>query len=116
MSILDGLPDIINSALSDVFRDATLTRITNGASDGRGGYTETTTTDACKALVTDYTSYQRGSLGIPTNERKVLVLAATLESGMAPRPGDRITIQGRAWSVIEVSSDPANATYECRSK
>lgn len=116
MSILDGLPAIIGAALSDVFRDATLTRVSPGTSDGRGGFTNTTVADACKALVMDYTSFQRGSLGIPTNERKVMILASTLNSGMAPKPGDIVTIQGRAWSIIEVTSDPANATYECRGK
>lgn len=116
MSILDSLPAAIGAAMSSVFRDAILTRISARVSDGRGGFTNTTATDACKALVTDYTSYQRGTLGIPTNERKILILASTLAGGMAPTPGDTLTIQGRTWSVIEVSSDPANATYECRSK
>jgi len=114
MSILDSLPGIISSALSDMFRDATLTRVGPGASDGRGGYTETTTTDACKGLVTEYTAWQRQALGIPASERKILLLAATLTA--APKPGDRVTIQGKAWSVVDVTSDPANATYECRSK
>jgi len=116
LSILDSLPSIIGNALSDMFRDATLTRITKGASDGMGGYAQTTATDACKALVTEYTAWQRQALGIPSNERKILILAATLNSGMAPKPGDRITIQGREWSIVEVSSDPANATYEARGK
>lgn len=116
MSILDSLPDIISGALSDVFRDATLTRITPNVSDGRGGYTQTTTTDACKALVTEYTAWQKQALGIPANERKILILAATLNSGLAPKPADTVTIQGRTWSIVEVGSDPANATYECRGK
>lgn len=116
MSILDSLPSIIGNALGEVFRDATLTRRDANVSDGRGGFTTSTTTDACKALVMDYTSYQRGSQGIATNERKVMILASTLASGMAPKGGDTITVQGRAWSIIEVTSDPANATYECRAK
>lgn len=116
MTILDSLPETIGAALSSVFRDATLSRVSARASDGRGGHAETITTDACKALVTEYTAWQRQSAGIPANERKILVLASTLASGMAPRTGDEITIQGRAWSVIEVSSDPANATYECRAR
>lgn len=116
MTILDSLPSIIGAAFSDIFRDATLSRVTRGASDGRGGYAQTTTTDACKALVTEYTAWQRQSAGIPANERKILVLASTLESGMAPKTGDMLTIQGRVWSIVEVSSDPANATYECRGK
>lgn len=116
MSILDSLPSIISGALSDVFRDATLTRITASTSDGMGGHAQTTTTDACKALVTEYTAWQRQALGIPANERKILILAASLNSGLAPKPGDTLTIQGKVWSVVEVNSDPANATYECRGR
>jgi hypothetical protein len=114
LSILDSIPAAIGAAFATVFRDAVLAHISGRVADGRGGFTNATTTDACKALVTDYTSYQRGTLGIPTNERKILMLASTLTT--PPAPGDAITIQGRAWSVIEVASDPANATYECRAK
>lgn len=116
MSILDSLPATIGAALSGVFRDATLSRVSARVSDGRGGWTETITSDACKALVTDYTAWQRQAAGIPANERRILVLASTLESGMAPKTGDALTIQGRTWAIVEVSSDPANATYECRSR
>lgn len=116
MSILDSIPAAIGAAMSSVFRDATLTRMGARTSDGRGGGATIKTTDACKALVTDYTTFQRGSLGIPTNERKILILASTLAGGMAPQPEDTINIQGRTWSIIEVSSDPANATYEARAK
>lgn len=116
MSILDSLPATIGSAFSSLFRDATLSRVSTRVSDGRGGWTETIVSDACKALVTDYTDWQRQAAGIPASERRIIVLASTLESGMKPKTGDEITIQGRAWSIVEVTSDPANATYECRSR
>jgi hypothetical protein len=116
MSILDSIPATIGAAFNDIFRDATLSRVTPGTSDGMGGYAQTIITDACKGLVTEYTAFQRQAAGIPSNERKVLVLASTLASGLAPKPGDRLLIQGRTWSVVDVSSDPANATYECRAK
>jgi hypothetical protein len=116
MSILDSIPATIGAAFANVFRDATLTRVSGRTSDGRGGYSQTTTDDACKALVTEYTAFQRLSAGIPANERKILVLATTLANSAPPATGDTITIQGRTWSIVEVSSDPANATYECRGK
>lgn len=114
MSILDSIPGIVSAALSDVFRDATLTRVSVSISDGMGGHAQTTATDTCKALVTEYTAWQRQALGIPANERKILILAATLTA--APKPTDKLTIQGKTWSVVEVASDPANATYECRGR
>lgn len=114
MSILDSLPATIASAMSPLFRDATLHRITGRTTDGRGGFTNTVTDDACKALVTEYTAWQRQAMGIPANERKILILAATLDG--APKPSDKITIQDRTWSIVDVGSDPANATYECRGR
>lgn len=116
MSILESLPATIASAMSSIFRDATLHRITGRVSDDRGGFTNTATDDACKALVEDYSQWMTapGGGGIPAGERKILILAATLSA--APKPTDTITIQGRTWSIVEVKSDPANATYECRGK
>lgn len=116
MTILDSLPGTINSALGGMMRDATLTKVSARTSDGRGGFTNTTTTHTCKALVSDYSAFVRGQLGIPSNERKVLVLAASVTPAAVVAPGDKITIQGRTWDVVEVTSDPANATYEARSK
>lgn len=100
--------------MAGVFRDATLHRATGRTSDGRGGYSAGSSDHACKALVTEYTAWQRQAMGIPANERKILILAATLDG--APKPSDKITIQDRTWSIVDVGSDPANATYECRGR
>lgn len=116
-SPLDSIPASINAAFSSIFRDATLSKPGARTTDGRGGATlGAATTYACKGLVDDYTAFQRQALGIPANERKIIILAAGIASAAVPVPGDSLTIQGRTWSVVEVKSDPANATYEVRGK
>ncbi|HPE48702.1 MAG TPA: hypothetical protein PLR76_09900 [Hyphomonas sp.] len=115
MGILDDVPGIIAGAAGDLlFKDAVHTRTTARTSDGRGGFTETTANATVRALLTDYTAFQRLSLGIPSNERKILVLGHGLDP--VPVPGDTITYEGYAWSVVETSRDPAKAVYECRCK
>lgn len=115
MGILDDIPGIISGAAGDLlFKEATHTYTTARASDGRGGYTETTSTATVKALLTDYTSFQRLALNIPANERKILVLGHGIDP--VPKPGDTITYEAYAWSVVETSRDPAKAVYELRCK
>jgi hypothetical protein len=114
VSILDSLPAAVNAAMASLFRPAALKGTVTRVSDGRGGFEEVFSVHACRALVTDYTAYQRAAGSIPADERKVLVLAASIADGRVPRPSDTITIQGRVWDVVEVTSDPANATYEAR--
>ncbi len=115
-NLLTGLDKLISDIAGPLlFESATLTRAGSRSIDAETGQTfETTETEACQALVTDYTAFQRAQAGIPSNERKILVLGHGLSQ--EPRPGDRIMINGYNWSVIETSRDPAKATYECRSK
>lgn len=114
VSLLDGLPATIGAAFESVFKDATLTRVSARASDGRGGFSETRASDACKALVVDYTDFQRFAGGIPAGDRKIMVLASTLTAAVSV--DDEITIDGRLWRLIEVTTDPAKAVYEARGR
>jgi len=113
MSILDGLPAEIAEALDDVFRDATLKVPSAQVSDGQGGYTSGPPTDhPCKALVDDYSDFRRLSTGIPANDRKIIILAASLSAGVAPAVGHTVSAEGRNWQIVSLSRDPAGATYE----
>lgn len=117
MSILDELPDVIADALDDVFRDATLKIPGTATSDGQGGWTTGTPTErACKALVDDYSDFRRQSLGIPANDRKIIVLAASIASGAVPAVGHTINAEGRDWLIVAMTRDPAKATYELQAR
>lgn len=113
-AILDSIRAAVGSAFTNIFDAATLYRITVRASDGRGGYAPVYDPREARALVDDYSTFLRGSLGIPAAERKIIILGASCN--VEPMVGDVLTAQGASWEVIEVKRDPAAATYECRSK
>lgn len=112
MSILDGVPATVATAVNDLFPAASLHHQTGQVSDGRGGFTPASQTQAIKALVEDYSDYIRATAGIGSNERKVMVVGHGLPH--TPNPNDIIVQGGSAWLIVEVSRDPASAIYTCR--
>lgn len=118
MGILDRIPAIVNGAIGAlVFSNATLKVPGSATSDGQGGFTAGTPTErACKALVDDYSDYRRQALGIPANDRKIIVLAASVAAGAVPAAGHTINAEGRDWLIVSVTRDPASATYELQAR
>lgn len=125
MSILADLKGVIGDALGDVFSGATLYQTAKGTSDGQGGFTAGRDDEiACKAMVETY-SDARISAGIPVADRKIIVLAASLRTGITPKNGDRIRVAAlgqkvvpsdRLWTVVNVDRDPAGATWELQAR
>jgi hypothetical protein len=118
MGILERLPAIVNGALGSlVFKDAVLKVPGAATSDGQGGFTNAAPTErACKALVDDYSDARRQALGIPANDRKIIILGASIAAGAVPAVGHVVTIENRDWSVVAVMRDPAGATYEVQGR
>lgn len=117
MSLLDALPGVFAAAFTPLFRDGTLKVPGTPTSDGQGGTIPgTPVSKACKVLVEDYSDFRRQALGIPANDRKIIVLADSIADGAVPAPGYTITAEGRDWSVISVARDPAAATYELQAR
>lgn len=115
MSILDDLPDVIAEALGDVFRPAILKVPGAQVSDGQGGWTAGPPDEhSCKALVDDYSDFRRSALGIPGKDRKIIILAASV--AVSPAVGHTIRAEGRDWSIISLTRDPAAATWEVQGR
>lgn len=115
MSILDDLPDVIAEALDDVFRPAVLLVPGSKVSDGQGGWKPGPAVEyPCKALVDDYSDMRRATSGIQTNDRKIIILAASVS--VQPAVGHAIRAEGRDWQIISLSRDPAAATWECQGR
>lgn len=115
MSILDDLPDVIAEALGDLFRPAVLMVPGNKVSDGQGGWKPGPTVEyPCKALVDDYSDMRRNTAGIPANDRKIIILAASVAA--SPAVGHAIRAEGRNWQTISLSRDPAAATWEVQGR
>lgn len=101
--------------------DATLIKVTPGARIGgnlAGGTNPTTTSHACKGFMEKQDQTSGGSFleitpGNLTREerRTVYILGASIADGAVPLGGDRVTIEGGTYQVVQVSRDPAGAVY-----
>ena len=122
MSVLDDLPDIFADALGDtVFYDAVLVRHEKPTgpayNPGVGGKTRY----ACKALVTNWSNYSMASGLVASQDRKILILAATLE--VAPQEGDDLVLSGYTHRLASVGGtapavkrDPSTSVWTCRGR
>ena len=109
-SILDGaLAKTVGKALGGVFYVATLTRLTPGVGPAWDPGAPTETAHACKGLVDTYSAYERQNTLIQAGDVKVLLLATSL--AITPTAGDKVTIRGVAYNIIDVSTDPAKAVW-----
>lgn len=124
MSIITGVAQEAYDDFGEDFEDSTLTVPGGRTSDGQGGWINTGPVDhSCKALVTDPSDYRRIALGIPATDRLVLVLGASLPSGVIPAAGHKITapdpLQGLAlktFDVIGKTGDLAAALYKLQAR
>ena len=110
-NLLTGIDKLVADIAGPLlFTSGVLVRRGAVTPDGRGGFTDADPEAyACECLVTDYTDFQRMAYGVPGKDRKILILGATV--AVKPLPGDVVVTGGRQWSIVEVSSDPAGATY-----
>ncbi|WP_312595479.1 hypothetical protein [Brevundimonas sp.] len=124
MSILDGVAQETFDDFGDDFEDGALTVPGARVPDGQGGFkTGPATVYPCLVLLTDYSDYRRQALGIPATDRQVLVLGASLPSGIIPAAGHKITAPDPAkgllpstFNVIAKTGDPAAALYKLQVK
>lgn len=116
MSILDDIPALVADVAGDlVFYDAVLTReIPGTGGDPFDPPAPTTVTYGCKAIVEGYSDYFKKNGLVDAKDRKVLVLADSLE--VTPEPGDRITVQNITFTVVTVATDPATALWEIQGR
>lgn len=100
--------------------DATLIVVTAGersASDPTAGVEEKDRGIRCKGFVDVYRESQIDGTRIQMGDRKVVLLGKTIANGtVAPKPNDRITIEGQTMKIVQdgVTRDPASATYACQ--
>lgn len=116
-----GIPDmprLIQDALGGnaAVLPAILHSVTSGTRTDITGGTKPTETDyPCRGFI-DFQNQEFQEGALVSNGRKVIVLLGNSISGgtVAPKPGDRITIEGIKYHVSndgEVDRDPASATY-----
>lgn len=117
MSLLDALPGVFGAAFAPLFRDASILTDGRRVPDGQGGFTTgTATSTPCKALVDSFSDIRKAAAGIPENDRKIIILGSTLTPGVIPTVGCRVRVDGRDWTAVGVTRDPAGATYEVQGR
>jgi hypothetical protein len=119
-SILDGsLADDIADALTSagIPFAVTITRdVPQDSPDPADPLPPITTNYPCSGWVDAYTAADLANSLILASDTKIIVVATTLTMPSPPVPGDRVTTQGKSYTVINVSSDPALATFELQAR
>jgi len=118
-SPLEGsLAKTINAAMQNLFISATLIRdeavVTSPAPEPWEPQSTAEVEYTCKAIVEMYSQRLRAEGLVDMNDRKVLILAQSLE--VTPVPGNRVTVRGITFTIIDVATDPALAVWECKGR
>lgn len=113
MSLLDGdIRALFGEVFGEFYLDGSFVSVTN-TDDGYGGYTQTTSTQACKLQVDACTERQKLEDGYTARDVRVLVLQASVTG--RPSPGNRIIAKGIEYVCGPVvTEDPASSYYEIR--
>lgn len=112
-----SLARTVGNALRSLFLDATLVQDVPvvGSPDVTFDPADPTPTSyTCKAIVEKYAERFRLEGLVEQNERKVLILSDSLS--VTPEPGNRVTISGITFTILEVQTDPATAVWECKGR
>ena len=108
------IPAIVDEALSDGLLDATLTRRTPGTRDTAditGGTQPISNTFTAKGFIEDFTERELVNMDVEIGDRKITLIANSIQNMQVPEVGDRVFIKNETWNVMRVDSDPVNATY-----
>jgi hypothetical protein len=115
-SPLEGsLAKTIGKTFNNLFLSATLSRevaIDSPAPEPGEPAQTVTQTFSCKAITEEFSDYYKLQNLVQANERKILVLADSLNT--EPKQNDKITIRNKTYTVVSVGTDPAKATWELR--
>ncbi len=101
------------------FPAVTLIKVTPGSrtpGQATGGVNATSASHSAKGIQESYRDNEIDSVAVKIGDRKVLILGATLPAGVVPVPGDRVISEGVTYSVVNVSRDPAAATYTLQAR
>ncbi len=118
VSPLLGLPATIYKSFKSIFLDATLTRDGANSGDSYDPDTAAATVYTCKAIAQAGADGTSGTDLAGVSYNTILILARSL--AVTPQPLDRIAIpiQGISGVIANdpgaVGSDPAQATWECK--
>lgn len=111
----------INKAMGPGLLPLQLLRRTPGARTSgatTSGTNPTSKSYPCRGFTDSYSDSQFDGTLIRRGDRKVLILGASLPSGITPRPGDAVVVPSEGtYEVVGIPErDPAGATYVCQGR
>lgn len=110
---------LVDENLSDGVLDATLTKFTPGTrtpSDLASGTNPTPEVFTAKGFIEDYTDRDFENTQIEIGDRRITLIANSIQNMAIPETGDRVFIEGESWNIKRVKRDPAAATYLCQAR
>lgn len=118
--LLGDLAGTIGDALIDAAIPFALTisrDVTTGGDPFDPGSGTTVTTDySCQGFVDTFSAFDVANSLVLAGDVRIIVVATTLDMPSPPSPGDRVTANGKTYSVLNVSADPALATYTLQAR
>lgn len=113
------LAGIVNDALGPLVFDQILIKISSVRDEvDPTKMVKTRVPYACKGFIDDFIDGTFKGTTIKVNDRKIVILGASLPTGIEPEPNDEITAEGETFSIASdgVLRDPAGATFECKAQ
>ena len=114
-----GIAAEIAKALGPLVFDQTLTKAAKSRDPADSTKVITVETNhACKGFIDVFTDKWVNGTTVKIDDHKIVILGASLPTGIVPEPGDKITAEGKVYVIVKdgVTRDPAGATYECQSR
>lgn len=108
----------IGKYLGPQVKAATLIKVTNGTRvSASGGTHPTSTSYAARGWVESYSDADIDGTLITRQDVKVVLLGATIASSQTPSNGDKVTIEGTTYLILNVPGrDPDSAAWECQAR
>ena len=104
----------LNQAMGSLVFDIVLIkrRDSERAQNLTGGRDSVETSYSCKGFVDDYKEYQIDGTLVKRGDRKVVILGGSFSQ--IPEVNDFTVAEDETRKIINVTRDPAGATYECQ--
>ena len=111
---------IVASEIGPGVLDATLVVVTPGTrtpGNLSGGVNPTETNRTGKGFIDNYDDNAIDGTMVQMGDRKIVLITGTFGTPeIAPKRGDKITIEGTTYNVVRTKRDPAAATFTCQAR
>lgn len=107
---------LINKNIGPGVLDATLIKVSPGTrtpGNLTGGTQPTTASYSCKGFTDTLDKNRLDPSLVEDGDVLVVLIGDSIASSQVPNPGDRVTISGITYNIVQVTSDPALAVYNC---